>query len=100
MLDFIHVSEYVWKAGMALHGEVNPKLEGWVGEHLLSILRGRSGYVAGGIRRSATRRGLAGNAREAVDRGANYLLKNAGYLQYDQYLARGPAVTWSKIGWR
>ena len=89
VLDFIHVSEYVWKAGRALHGEVNPKLEGWEGEHLLSILRGRSGYVAGGIRRSATRRGLAGNARQAVDRGANYLLKNAGYLQYDQYLAKG-----------
>ena len=89
VLDFIHVSEYVWKAGRALHGEVNPKLEGWVGEHLLSILRGRSGYVAGGIRRSATRRGLAGNARQAVDHGANYLLKNAGYLQYDQYLAKG-----------
>ena len=33
--------------------------------------------------------GLAGNAREAVDRCANYLLKNAGYLQYDQYLAKG-----------
>ena len=89
VLDFIHVSEYVWKAGMALHGEVNPKLEGWVGEHLLSILRGRSGYVAGGIRRSATRRGLAGKAREAVDRCANYLLKNAEYLKYDTYLARG-----------
>ena len=81
MLEFIHVSEYVWKAGMALHGEVHPKLEGWVGEHLLSILRGRSGYVAGGIRRSATRRGLEGKAREAVDRCANYLLKNAGYLK-------------------
>ena len=110
VLDFIHVSEYVWKAGMALHGEVHPKLEGWVSEHLLSILRGRSGYVAGGIRRSATRRGLEGKAREAVDRCANYLLKNAGYLKYDTYLAkgsplppvssRGPAVTWSKIGWR
>ena len=81
VLDFIHVSEYVWKAGMALHGEVHPKLEGWVSEHLLSILRGRSGYVAGGIRRSATRRGLEGKAREAVDRCANYLLKNAGYLK-------------------
>lgn len=89
VLDFIHVSEYVWKAGMALHGEVNPKLEGWVGEHLLSLLCGRSGYVAGGIRRSATRRGLAGNARKAVDRCANYLLKNAGYLHYDTYLAKG-----------
>ena len=89
VLDFIHVSEYVWKAGMALHGEVHPKLEGWVSEHLLSILRGRSGYVAGGIRRSATRRGLEGKAREAVDRCANYLLKNAGYLKYDTYLAKG-----------
>ena len=89
VLDFIHVSEYVWKAGMALHGEVHPKLEGWVSEHLLSILRGRSGYVAGGIRRSATRRGLEGKAREAGDRCANYLLKNAGYLKYDTYLAKG-----------
>ena len=50
---------------------------------------GRSGYVAGGIRRSATRRGLEGKAREAVDRCANYLLKNAGYLKYDTYLAKG-----------
>ena len=89
VLNFIHVTEYVWKAGMALHGEVNPQLEGRVGEHLLSLLRGRSGFVAGGIRRSATRRGLAGNARKAVDRCANYLLKNAGYLHYDTYLAKG-----------
>ena len=35
------------------------------------------------------RRGLEGKAREAVDRCANYLLKNAGYLKYDTYLAKG-----------
>lgn len=92
VLDFVHVAEYVWKAGTALHGEGNRTLEAWVSEHLLSILRGRSGHVAAGIRRSATRRGLDPHAREAVDRCADYLLKNARYLHYDEYLALGVPI--------
>ena len=41
------------------------------------------------MRRSATRRGLAPEAGEAVDRCAHYLLKYARYLRYDEYLALG-----------
>ena len=89
VLDFIHVSEYVWKAGMALHGEVHPKLEGWVSEHLLSILRGRSGMWR--VESVAVRPVGAWRARRAKRwiASANYLLKNAGYLKYDTYLAKG-----------
>lgn len=89
VLDFIHVTEYIWKAGMALHGAGNPKLESWVSTHLLSILRGRCGHVAAGIRRSATLQQFDSEAREAVDRCANYLLKNKIYLRYHEYLAQG-----------
>ncbi|MEE8176741.1 MAG: ISKra4 family transposase [Acidobacteriota bacterium] len=89
VLDFIHVTEYIWKAGMALHGAGSPKLDSWVCKHLLSILGGRSGHVAAGIRRSATLRQLDPEKREAVDRCANYLLKNRDYLRYHEYLARG-----------
>jgi hypothetical protein len=89
VLDFVHVMEYVWKAGIALRGESNSKLDLWVSEHLLAILRGRTGHVAAGIRRSATRRGLDPDARLAVDRCADYLLKYIRYLHYDQYLAMG-----------
>lgn len=89
ILDFIHVAERVWKAGRVLKGEANPELDRWVSERLLEILRGRSGYVAGGIRRSATLQGLKGRDREAVDKCADYLLKNRKYLHYDKYLAKG-----------
>lgn len=89
VLDLVHVAEYVWKAGIALLGERNPKLDAWVSEHLLGILRGRCGHMAAGIRRSATRRGLSPEGREAVDRCAGYLHKYRRYLQYDKYLARG-----------
>jgi hypothetical protein len=89
VLDFVHVVEYVWKAGIALHGEGNSRLDTWVSEHLLGILRGRSGHVAAGMRRTATRRELDPKAREAVDRCADYLLRHTRYLQYDKYLAKG-----------
>ena len=89
VLDFIHVAQYIWKAGIAFWGEGNPKLDLWVSKHLLTVLRGRSGQVAGGIRRSATLRGLEGKKRETVDDCADYLLNKAPYLHYDWYLSKG-----------
>lgn len=89
VLDFVHVAGYMWKAGIAFHGEGNPKLDTWVSTHLLAILRGRSGHVAAGIRRSATLQKLDRKARKAVDRCADYLLNHTRYMQYDKYLALG-----------
>lgn len=53
------------------------------------ILRGNSSSVAAGIRRSATLRSLDAKKRAPIDKCADYLLKYAKYLRYDQYLARG-----------
>jgi hypothetical protein len=89
VLDIIHVTEYLWKAGAVLNPEGSEELETWVHERLLAILDGRSSYVAAGMRRSATRRGLPSARRKPVDVCANYLLTYRRYLRYDQYLARG-----------
>jgi len=40
------------------HEEGSAKLEAWVSTRLLGILKGRTGQVAGGMRRSATLHGL------------------------------------------
>ena len=56
---------------------------------LLEILRGNAAYVAGGMRRSATRRGLALAERKPVDTCAHYLLTYTPYLKYNRYLAQG-----------
>jgi hypothetical protein len=89
VLDIIHVIEYLWAAGRAFHSASGPELENWVRHRLLEILRGKAGLVAGGMRRSATRRGLSPKAREPVDTCAHYLLKYSPYLRYDLYLSRG-----------
>lgn len=89
VLDVIHVLEYLWKAAWAFHAEGDKAAEAWVDERLLEILRGKSGEVAGGIRRSATLRELKGTARKAADKCADYLIKYRKYLRYDEYLAAG-----------
>jgi hypothetical protein len=93
VLDVIHVLEYVWKAGIALHGEGEPATERWVSERLLEILRGNSSNVAAGMRRSATMREMKLKDRAAIDDCAGYLLKYRPYLRYDEYLAAGLPIS-------
>ena len=83
VLDLIHVLEYLWKAAYVFHAPGTPAAQRWVSERLLQILRGRAGYVAGGIARSATRRGLRGRKRKAADDCRRYLLRRKPYLRYD-----------------
>lgn len=89
VIDFVHVMEYVWKAGHCFHPEGSEALEKWVGERLLKILHGKAVDVAAGMRRSATKRKLSRSARKAVDKCADYLLKYKEMLKYDLYLERG-----------
>jgi hypothetical protein len=89
VLDFIHVLEYLWKAAYCFHAPGTEAAESWVGERALAILKGSSSEVAGGMRRSATLRGLAAEDRQAVDDCADYLLKYRNLLRYDAYLAAG-----------
>jgi hypothetical protein len=93
ILDIIHVIEYLWGAGIALHGEGEPKTQRWVSERLFQILCGKSSQVAAGMRRSATIRRLKPRERIGVDKCANYLLKYRRYLCYDKYLASGFPVS-------
>ncbi|MFH0902106.1 MAG: ISKra4 family transposase [Pseudomonadota bacterium] len=89
VLDVIHVLEYLWKASLAFNKEGTPEAEEWVSERFLPLLRGKARDVAAGIRRSATLRKLRATKRKAADKCADYLLKYAEYLHYDEYLAKG-----------
>ena len=89
VLDFIHVAERVWKAGLDFYREGSAELEDWVSKRLLGILQGRTGHVAAGMRRSATLHGLDEEARQRVDACADYLLNYKPYLHYDLYLKMG-----------
>jgi hypothetical protein len=94
IVDMIHVIEYLWDAARVFHPAPGPELENWVRHRLLETLRGKAGLTAGGMRRSATLRGLSVKAREPVDACARYLSNHSPYLRYDHYLANGfPVAT-------
>lgn len=88
-VDLIHVIEYLWDAGRVFHPAPGAELENWVQHRLFEILRGKAGLMAGGMRRSATLRGLSVKARKPVDDCARYLSNHSPYLRYDRYLAKG-----------
>ena len=92
IVDLIHVIEYLWDAGRVFHPASGPELENWVRHRLLETLRGKAVLMAGGMRRSATLRGLSAKAREPMDICARYLSNHAPYLRYDRYLAKGLPV--------
>jgi len=89
IVDIIHVIEYLWDAGRAFHPVSGPELEDWVRHRLLGVLQGKASLMAGGMRRSATRQGLSVKKRKLVDKCATYLINNAPYLNYANYLSQG-----------
>jgi hypothetical protein len=89
VVDIVHVSEYLWKAAHGFYPVGSKEAEEWVAEKMIEVLRGNAGQVAGGMRRSATKRGLGAQKRKNIDECADYLLKYKDYLHYDEYLAAG-----------
>jgi hypothetical protein len=87
VLDFIHVTEYLWAAAWDLFKEGDPAAEKWVRVRQRQVLEGRASTVAAAMRRSATCRKLT--TRANIDKAAGYLLAHADMLRYDQYLSAG-----------
>jgi len=87
--DFIHVLEYIWKAAYSFYSEGSQEAEAWVMKNALEVLQGNAKLVAGGIRRSATRRKLSTKERQSVDKCADYLLNNQERLDYSTALRNG-----------
>jgi hypothetical protein len=94
LIDIIHVLEYLWGAGRALHGEGTPESQSWVTKRLRALLEGKDiGQMAAGMRRSATMRKLPQTLRKPVDKCADYLLKYSSLMNYTQALDAGLPIS-------
>ncbi|MCP4216179.1 MAG: ISKra4 family transposase [bacterium] len=91
VLDIIHVVEYLWKVGNSLHGERTPEAKKWVFKHLLSILRGRVGYVIGGLRQTLKKREktLKDSQKRAIMETIKYFENHREWMKYNKYLEKG-----------
>jgi hypothetical protein len=89
ILDLMHVVEKLWRAAHCFHAEGSAEATAWVRKQTSRVLRGEVSQVIKGLRQSATKRGLKGEKRAAVERIAKYLRRNRKYMRYDEYLRQG-----------
>ena len=89
VLDFLHATSYLWDAAYLFHAEGSAEASTFVRDRLLRLLRGEVGYVIGGLRQMATKRGLSTAKQEKLTRICNYFNRNRGRMRYDEYLAAG-----------
>ena len=87
IMDFIHVLEYLWKAAWCFFDKGDEAVEKWIEERAIKILKGQCSQVARGLRISAGKRKVA--KRDAINKCADYLLKNQCRLRYGEALAIG-----------
>lgn len=89
VLDILHVMEYLWEAGTALHGEKGTGRTAWVREHALAILEGRVGRVIGGLKQILTKQDLRTSQVKALQKAITYFENHKHMMHYDRYLALG-----------
>ena len=89
ILDFLHATGYLWDAAYLFYAEGSNDASNFVRDRTLRILRGEVGYVIGGLRQMATKRGLPSAKRKKLTQICNYLHRNRHRMRYDEYLAAG-----------
>jgi hypothetical protein len=89
VLDIRHVVGYLWSAANALCGEGSKVGKRWVQQKLTEILRGRVGYVIGGLRHILTKPRLRKAVREALAKTLTFFHNHRRWMHDDAYLAAG-----------
>ena len=89
ILDLLHVTSYLWDAAYLFHAEGSAEATAFVRDRTLRILRGEVGYVIGGLRQMATKRGLSKSKQKKLAQVCNYFHRNRDRMRYDEYLAAG-----------
>jgi hypothetical protein len=89
ILDLLHVTPRLWKAGHVFHKEGSHGAEEFVRGRLLRVLQGKAAGVIRGFREMATKRGLTGTSKRALAEVCRYLEQNLPRMRYDEYLAAG-----------
>lgn len=86
VLDFVHVSGYLWKAAEVLFDDQEQR-QGWVEQQALEVLVGASEAVLDEVESQAKQCGSW--RREKLRQVAGYFRHNLDRMHYDRYLARG-----------
>ncbi len=89
ILDFIHVTEYLWKAGNAYFGEKNPERIAWVKKQCLLILQSNLTEVIESINNFMAEYENNLTKTKIFQKVLTYFKNHAHMMDYDKYLEQG-----------
>ena len=89
ILDLFHVLERLWQAAHCFCPEGSDEAKAFVTQRLESILRGRVGYVIGGLKQLGYKQRLKGAKLKQLESAIGSLHNNRRFMHYDEYLAAG-----------
>lgn len=93
ILDIVHVSEYVWKAGNAILGEKSKLRTQWVRSILSDILDGKIEQVIQELQKNRDKTNLSKSAKELLDKTITYFTNHQHKMDYKTYLEKGLPVS-------
>lgn len=93
ILDIVHVSEYVWKAGNAILGENSELRTPWVREVLSDILDGKIAQVIDNLKDNLEKTKLSESAKKLLQKTITYFTNHQHKMDYKTYLDRGMPVS-------
>lgn len=93
ILDIIHVSEYLWKAANALHGETGAERVLWVKDKLRDILHNKVGRVIGGLKQILTKTKRRAASQRTLQQVVTYFENHRHMMQYQTYLQSGYLIS-------
>jgi hypothetical protein len=89
ILDLLHVTPRLWRAAHVFYKEGSQEAEDFVRERLLRVLQGKVVGVIRGLREMATKQGVVGAKKKALETVCAYLNANRERMRYDEYLREG-----------
>lgn len=93
ILDIVHVSEYVWKAGNAILGENSKLRTGWVKDVLSDILDSKIDKVIKELKANREKTTLTVSAQNLLEKTITYFSNHQHKMDYKTYLEKGLPVS-------
>lgn len=89
ILDWYHMSEYLWKAVYVFYPEGSRESKDWITEMEGKMLEGRVTDVIKGIRVRITKNKIKGKKLETLQKVIKYFSNNKERMKYNEYIKNG-----------
>jgi hypothetical protein len=97
ILDFIHVTEYVWKSANVNFGEKNAERESWVKEQCKLLLKGEVETVIATIENFLEQHKINAGKKRDLESVIKYFTNHKHMMDYKTYLQKGFPISTGAI---